>query len=198
MNKILKVMLLIILTLGLLITGCSVGSSQESPAPAQGPEVGEPAPDSKLQNNGPAPARGPEVGKLAPDFQLEDLEGQSISLSDFRGKPVLINFWATWCPPCRDEMPYLQQIYEEWSGKGLVVLAIDIGESPSKVKEFLQSQELSLPVLLDAKENVAREYNITGIPTTFFIDKDGTIQVKLIGAFPSKEAIENQLGSIIP
>ncbi len=190
-------MLLIILTSGLLITSCSVGSSQESPASVQ--ESPAPAQESPAPvQEGPPPAEGPEVGKLAPDFQLENLEGQPISLSDLRGKPVLLNFWATWCPPCRAEMPYLQQLYEEWSDKGLEVLAIDIGESPSKVKEFLQSQGLSLPVLLDAKENVAREYNITGIPTTFFIDKDGTIQVKIIGAFPSKEAIENQLGSIIP
>ena len=174
MNRILIAILVLILTSGLLITGCSPPS----------------------QPGGPA--QGPQVGKLAPDFKLENLDGQSVSLSDFRGKPVLINFWASWCGPCRAEMPYIQQIYEEWSDKGLEVLAIDIGESSSKVKEFLQSQGLSIPVLLDTEKNVAQEYNITGIPTTFFIDKDGIIQEKVIGAFPSKGAIEERLNQIVP
>jgi len=164
----LKVILLIILTCVLLVTGCSEPS---------GARVGEPAPDFKLQN----------------------LDGQYISLSDLRGKPVLLNFWATWCKFCRYEMPYLQQVYEEWSDKGLVVLAINIGESHSKAKRFLQTHNLSLPVLLDTKANVAQRYNIRGLlPTTFFIDKDGTIQVKIIGAFPSKGAIETHLNKIMP
>ena len=141
---------------------------------------------------------GARVGEPAPNFKLENLDGQFISLSDLQGKPVLLNFWATWCPPCRAEMPYLQQIYEEWSGKGPVVLAINIGESHSKARNFLQTHNLSLPVLLDTKENVARKYNITGIPATFFIDSDGTIQVKIIGAFPSKTAIEKNLNKIMP
>ncbi len=208
MNKMPKVMLLIILTLGLLITGCFEVSDQEGPAPVQAPAptpapapapapVQAPAP-TPAPAPAPAPVQGPEVGKLAPDFKLQNLDGQSISLSDLQGKPVLLNFWATWCPPCRAEMPYIQQIYEEWSDKGLEVLAIDIGESSSKVKEFLQSQGLSIPVLLDTEKNVAQEYNITGIPTTFFIDKDGIIQEKVIGAFPSKGAIEKNLSKIMP
>lgn len=163
----LKVILLIILTSMLLVTGCAA----------------------------PSVAR---VGESAPDFKLQNLDGQLISLSDFRGKPVLINFWATWCKFCRYEMPYLQQIYEEWSDKGLVVLAINIGESHSEVKEFLQALNLSLPVLLDTNEKVAQKYNVPPVPTTFFIDSDGTIQVKIIGAFPSKEAIEQHLNNIMP
>ena len=138
------------------------------------------------------------VGNVAADFQLENLEGQSTSLSDFRGNPVLLNFWATWCGPCISEMPHLQQVYEEWSDKGLVVLTINMGESHSEVKSFLQAHNLSLPVLFDTKENVAQKYNISGIPTTFFINGDGIIQQKIIGAFPNKGAIENQLGSIMP
>lgn len=138
------------------------------------------------------------VGEPAPDFKLENLDGQSTSLSDFRGKTVLLNFWATWCPPCVSEMPYLQQVYEGWSEKGLAVLAINIGENPTEVKGFLQAHNLSLPVLLDTKENAARKYNITGIPTSFFIDSDGIIQQKIIGAFPSKEVIETHLNKIMP
>jgi len=148
----------------------------------------------------PTPAQGTQVGNLAPDFELQSLDGQSVSLSDLQGKPVLLNFWAVRCPPCRMEMPYLQEISEdeEWSGKGLVVLAISTGESHSKVEEFMQSNNLSLPVLLDTKQDVARKYNIRAIPTTFFVDKSGIIQAKIIGAFPNKAAIEEKLSKIIP
>jgi len=169
MNKMLKAILVMILTSGLLITGCTVGSEPIA-----------------------------TVGKPAPNFELQNLEGQLISLSSLKGKPVLVNFWAIWCSPCVSEMPYIQEIYEEWSGKGLIVLAINMGESSPEIEQFLQSHNLSLPVLLDTKEVVARRYNIRGIPTTFFIDKDGIIQVKVIGAFPSKEAIESRLNEIVP
>ncbi|MFB0559368.1 MAG: TlpA family protein disulfide reductase [Dehalococcoidales bacterium] len=164
----LKVILLIILTCGLLVTGCA-----EAPVA--------------------------EVGEPAPDFQLQNLDGQSVSLSDFQGKPILLNFWATWCSPCVYEMPFMQQVYEEWSGKGLVLLAINIRENPSRVKEFLQSLNLSLPVLLDTRQAAAQKYNVSGIiPTSFFIDSDGIIQEKIIGAFSSKEAIEKYLDKIMP
>ena len=169
MDKMLKVILPIILTLGLLVTGCSSPSE-------------------------PSDAR---IGGRAPDFELNSLDGQTISLSDFRGKPVLLNFWASWCGPCVFEMPFLQEIYDEWSGKGLILLAVNIGESSSKVKEFLQKHNLSLPVLLDTKKVAAQKYNIAGIPTTFFIDKDGIIREIFLGAFPNKEIIEKKLSKII-
>ena len=146
----------------------------------------------------PTPIQGTKVGNLAPDFQLQNLEGDPVSLSELRGKPVILNFWATWCSPCVHEMPYLQQVYEEWSGKGLVLLAINIGATSSKVTEFLQGHSLFLPVLLDTKQDIARRYNIQYIPTTFFIDKDGIIQVVKVGAFPNKEAIETDLSKIMP
>ena len=95
-------------------------------------------------------------------------------------------------------MPYIQQIYEEWAGRGLLVLAINIGESSSQAAEFMQSLNLSFTVLLDTDKDVARRYNITGIPTTFFIDKDGIILDKVIGAFQSTAQIENRLGKIMP
>lgn len=169
MNKMLTAILVMILTSGLLITGCATGSEPTA-----------------------------TVGKAAPDFELQNLDGQSISLSDLKGKPVLINFWATWCGPCVSEMPYIQEIYGEWSGKGLMVLAINMGESSSKVEQFLQDHNLSLPVLLDTKAVVARMYVKRGIPTTVFIDKEGIIREIVIGAFPNKEAIENRVSKIMP
>ncbi len=93
-------------------------------------------------------------------------------------------------------MPYLQEVYDEWSGKELVLLAINLGESSAKVEEFMQSHNLSFPVLLDTNQNVALEYNIRYIPTTFFIDKDGIIQVKKVGPFSSKAEIEGSLSKI--
>jgi cytochrome c biogenesis protein CcmG/thiol:disulfide interchange protein DsbE len=142
-------------------------------------------------------SEAPEIGKPAPDFQLNTLDGQTVTLSELRGIPVLVNFWTTWCDPCRSEMPYLQQVYEEWQEKGLVLLAINIGESPSQVAMFMQSQGLSLPVLLDSEENIAVMYNVRAIPTTFFIDEDGIIQHITTGAFRSKEAIESILSQLM-
>ena len=173
MNKILQVILTVALVSGMLITGCTAGSGSSEPATAT-------------------------IGQPAPDFKLQNLDGESVSLSDFKGKAVLVNFWATWCGPCRIEMPYLQEIYEEWSEQGLVLLAVNIGESPAKVKDFMEKYNLSFPVLLDAKTTVAREYNVSGIPTTFFIDKDGVIQVKIVGAFSNTAQIESSLSKIIP
>ena len=143
----------------------------------------------------PATPQAPVTGSLAPDFQLQNLDGQAVSLNDLRGKPVMVNFWATWCGPCRDEMPLIQEIFEdkEWSDKGLVILAVDIGESLSTVKEFVESYGLSFQVLLDSEQGVAKNYNIRGIPATFFIDKDGIIQDMQIGAFTSKAEIEQRL-----
>jgi thiol-disulfide isomerase/thioredoxin len=109
----------------------------------------------------------------------------------------MLNFWATWCPPCRAEMPYLQQIHNEWTDRGLVLLAIDLGESSATVKSYLQSNNLSLPVLLDTRQEVGQKYNIRNIPTTFFIDKDGIIREIFFGAFPDKEIIERKLSKII-
>ena len=140
----------------------------------------------------------PQVGKQAPDFQLPNLEGQSISLSDFRGSPILLNFWAVRCPPCRFEMPFIQGIFEEQSDTGVVIVAINIGEAPSTVKDFIQSDNYSFPVLLDTNQEIALEYNIRAIPTTFLIDKDGIIQEIKVGAFSNMIEIKKELSKISP
>ena len=145
-----------------------------------------------------APVEGATVGNLAPGFQLQGLDGKTVSLSQFRGKQVMLNFWATWCGPCVSEMPHLQQVGEEWSARGVVLLAINIDANSSEASQFLQTRELSLTVLLGAKADVAARYNIRYIPTTFFIDKDGIIQAVKVGAFPNKEAIEAELSKVMP
>ena len=143
-------------------------------------------------------AQGPEIGKLAPDFELSSLDGKVVSLSDFRGKPVFLNFWATWCGPCRFEMPFIQKMYEGLSNEGLVVLAVNVQENPATVKEFVESFGLTFPVLLDTNSEVRLAYNIRGIPTTFFIDKNGIIQDIKIGAFASEVEIASRLNKIMP
>lgn len=168
MSQTFKVILLMILASGMLITGCSTSV-----------EV-------------------PEIGKAAPSFQLTDIDGQSVSLSDFQGEPVLLNFWATWCGPCRMEMPYIQEVHNRWSEQGLVVLAVNIGESLTTVEGFIQDYSLSFPVLLDLEGNVAERYNIRGIPATYFIDSGGVIRDIQIGAFRSVAEIENILSMIFP
>jgi len=141
---------------------------------------------------------GTKEGESAPDFRLQSLDGETVSLSDYHGQAVLLNFWATWCGPCVGEMPYLQEIHEEWTTRGLALVAVNVGETSSQVNGFMNYYNLSLPVLLDTQRSVSERYNIIGIPTTFFIDKDGIIQGKVVGAFPSKESIERYLEDIIP
>ena len=111
---------------------------------------------------------------------------------------MIINFWASWCPPCREEMPFIQQVHEKWSARGLVILAINIEESATVVKEFMADYKLTFPALLDIKGEVAAKYKVRNIPTTFFIDKDGIIRGQRVGAFVSVQQMEDSLGRIMP
>lgn len=111
----------------------------------------------------------------ATDFKLKDLEGKEVSLSDFKGKNVFINFWATWCPPCKAEMPYLQQLYEETKDSDLVILAINLNEDKTTVEKFMIANNYSFPVLLDTDFQVGGAYQAVSIPTSYFINKEGDI-----------------------
>ena len=146
----------------------------------------------------PSVPEGITIGKRALDFKLQTLAGDSILLSGLRGKPVLVNFWATWCVPCKTEMPYLQQINDSYSSKGLVVLTVDWKEKPETIQKFMTSNNLSMTVAMDIDGKVAQAYAVGAIPTTFLIDKDGIIRQKITGAFANKEAIEKELKKIMP
>lgn len=130
-----------------------------------------------------SPEVRPEVEYLAPDFDLPGLDGQTVRLSDFRGKKaVFLNFWATWCPPCRLEMPTMEKAYQEYKSRGLEILAVSIDAGPkSVVKNFLQEFKLSFPALLDPKMEVLSLYRISGIPASFLIDKQGIIRHRELG-----------------
>ncbi|MCD1260173.1 redoxin domain-containing protein [Paenibacillus athensensis] len=123
----------------------------------------------------------PQVGGKALNFTLVGLDGQTHELADFKGKPVVINFWGTFCPPCKEEMPALQRQYEKWSPQGVVFLEVNVDTNKVTVQGFMDQYKLSLPVLLDANEKVRKMYGVMDYPTTFFVGKDGKITVKKIG-----------------
>ena len=119
----------------------------------------------------------------APDFTLPDIDGESHSLSDFRGKVVMLNFWATWCPPCRREMPSMQRLYDKLRERGLVVVAVNQFEDPDLVFEFTGrlSLEPEFPILFDRESRISEQYKVKGLPTTYLLDKQGRIRYRAIG-----------------
>jgi len=121
-------------------------------------------------------SRPPEVGKPAPQFALRNPDGQVVQLSDFDGEVVWINFWATWCGPCRRELPDIQQLAGEFEDDGLVVLTLNQGESANKATDFWEELGLDLPILLDSDGEVADQYRLIGLPNNYFIDKDGILR----------------------
>jgi len=125
----------------------------------------------------------PRVGQLAPDFTLKDVKGRSYTLSELRGKVVLVNFWATWCPPCRAEMPSMEKLNAMLASDDFVLLAINAEEDALDiVKEYLQESPHSFPVLLDGETAVQRQYGVYAFPETFIIRRDGIIADHVIGA----------------
>lgn len=128
----------------------------------------------------------------AEDFTLKTLKGETVSLKDYRGRLIFLNFWATWCGPCRAEMPSMQRLWEEFKEEDFVILAINIQEESKLVSSFMNERSLSFPVLLDEKGKVARTYGIRGIPTTFFLNPEGEIIGKAVGArdWASKESFQ--------
>jgi peroxiredoxin len=121
-------------------------------------------------------------GKPAPDFSLPGLDGKQINLSDYRGKVVLVNIWATWCLPCVEEMPSMQKLYNEFKGNDFEILAISIDTLGLKVvAPFMKNHKLTFPALLDPQGTVKSTYGITGVPESFIIGKDGTLVKKIIG-----------------
>ena len=124
----------------------------------------------------------PRIGKPLADFTLPDLQGRSVQLAALRGKVVFVNVWATWCPPCVEEMPTIQQLYERLHGQGLEILAVSLDNLGAQiVVPFMQSRRLSFPTLLDTKNLVQRLYRTTGVPESFVVDKRGILVDKVVG-----------------
>lgn len=134
----------------------------------------------------------PRVGFLAPDFTLQTLEGDTVTLSELRGHPLLINIWASWCSPCKAEMPALQQVYEAYKDYGFLVLAVNTTYQDDRASAvaFVEDIQLTFPILFDLDGSVSRQYQSRALPTSFFVDKDGVIQEVVVGG-PMSEALLN-------
>lgn len=134
------------------------------------------------------------IGKQAPDFELETLEGIKIKLSEYRGKRVVLNFWASWCPPCREEMPQIQKIYE--NNPDILVLGVNLQESKEAIESFIKKLGIKFPILLDPNAQVKEMYNVFTQPVTYFIDKEGKITDKKFGALTIEE-IKQKIGNLM-
>ncbi len=139
----------------------------------------------------------PVAGRLAPNFTLQTVDGQSVTLGDLRGQVVVVNFWATWCPPCRSEMPALQEAYDARRDEGLAVLAVNQGEAPDPVQTFGRELNLSFPLLLDPAFDVTDAYRVGLLPTTFFIGRDGVIHDITYGGPMSRALIESRVEPLL-
>ena len=141
-------------------------------------------------------SRVPVVGMPAEDFHLVDLEGNSQSLSQYRGKIVLVNFWATWCKPCTTEMPAMQASFDKLRDKGFVVLAINELEDDVKVREHIKQYGHTFPVLMDRDNKVANQFGVFGLPVSVFIDQQGRVQEYIKGGLLTEQKIDDVIAKI--
>jgi len=153
-----------------------------------------PAETSQFSQDQPA---GPlQIGGRMPDFTLADLNGGQVKLSDYAGRMVLINTWATWCPPCRAEMPDLEQLYQKHRSNGFVILAVNAGETREQAAGFASQLNLTFPVLLDPDEKLMDALAINNYPTSILVDGDGVIQAIRVGMF-TPEALKREIEPLI-
>jgi len=127
------------------------------------------------------------LGGPAPDFKLQDVNGEPVSLTQFKGKPVFINFWATWCGPCREEMPAMQELYDQYRDRGLVILALDMEEDSRLVRRWIDQGGYTFTFLLDSEGEQVKRYNVTAAPTSYFVGSDGVIRDLKLGALSRAE-----------
>ena len=141
----------------------------------------------------------PREGFLAPDFTLDTLDGNQITLSELRGQIVVINFWATWCPPCREEMPALEKSYEQYKDSGVVLLGVNLTDqdSVSEVESFVQEFKLTYPILLDRDGSVSALYQLKGLPTTLFVNREGVIRAVVVGGPMSETFIRSKIEALL-
>ena len=145
------------------------------------------------------PVAGQAPGDTAPDFTLKTLAGDSVRLADFRGHPVVVNFWATWCPPCRDEIPMLIEAYDAHRGDSLVILSVngrDQERSTRDVERFLTDLHVDFPVLLDVKGRTRRRYRVRALPATVFIGADGIERAVNFGPLTADD-LQRRIGEIL-
>jgi cytochrome c biogenesis protein CcmG/thiol:disulfide interchange protein DsbE len=182
------------LTIGLLLfSGCS-GSQSSDPVAGVAFE-----PDSEADSStelGIIQAGSPEPGGQAPDFALRDLDKNIVHLSDFRGKPVVLNFFASWCVPCLAEMPLIQDAHLKSGEEGYVVLGVAVQDSRAALRSLSESMGLTFLMVLDGDSSVGIAYQVLGPPATFFIDEDGEIVSVVVGTI-EEETLEQELAKLL-
>lgn len=134
------------------------------------------------KTGGPAPAKAGAINSVAPDFSLTNLDGQKLKLSEYKGKIVLLDFWATWCAPCQEEIPGFVDMQKKYGDRGLQVIGISMDDSPAPVRPFYQKHEMNYPVAVGDAQLADRFGGVLGLPVTFLIDRDGKIRQKFVGA----------------
>lgn len=132
----------------------------------------------------------------APELELTDLAGSPVSLADYQGTVLLVNNWATWCPPCREEMPVLDAYHQEHAGKGFSIIAVDAGEAPADVRRYAESMALSFPVWLDPDMEAIAAFRNTGLPSSYVVDREGQVVLAWSGAI-SREMLEKYVTPIL-
>lgn len=149
--------------------------------------------------SGGAPPPSPREGFTAPDFTLDLLGGGQVTLSDLRGQVVVVNLWASWCPPCRAEMPAIENVYRALKDEGLVVLAVNTTyqDGEREAAAFAQDFGLSFPIPLDTRGAVSRRYRLTALPSTYFIDRRGIIRSVIVGGPMSQAAIQSKVEELL-
>lgn len=143
-----------------------------------------------------APGQGPRPP--APDFNLKTLDGKTLQLSALKGKVVLLDFWATWCPPCREEIPHFKELYDQYRGKGLEIIGVALDDGGEKdVAPFAQKNQINYPLSVTGAQELGQRYGgIRGIPTTFLVDKQGRIAQKYVG-YQSKQVFEKEIQALL-
>jgi len=172
-----------VLTLGLfLLMACQRGTANPT-----GPTMATPIP------------MGLTTGIPAPDFELERLDGGTVRLRDLQGKVVLLNFWASWCVPCREEMPLLASIYQDYHAQGLEILGINLTSQDDfgEVRKFVEEFDPPFPILLDPNGRAERDYRIFGVPTTVFITREGIVHRVKVGILKGREDVEQTIRPLL-
>ena len=131
----------------------------------------------------PPQVEGPSEPRPAPDFRLRSFDGRMVALADFRGKPVVLNFWASWCTPCRQEMPNLERVWKEFRGQGLVVLGIDVLDDEKDAAAFLKALSITYPNVFDPDQTRMRLYRVAALPTTILIDREQRQRGRFVGGY---------------
>ncbi len=175
------VLILVVLGIGFLIAGLSLLKSGTPGNPGGSSAIGK----AVLVSG--ATQSAVQKGSPAPDFEISYSDGRKVRLSDLRGKAVLVNFWATWCPPCRAEVPEIQRAYEKYKAGGFAVVAVNVQESASAVAKFMEEYGMTFTVAIDSSGAVGRLYRVSGIPASFFVDRDGIVREIIVGSLTAAD-----------